>query len=556
MDKCFFGLSTSGHDPAFAVVNEAGQVVFAESTERFVQQKRAWGIDADHPEHIRHVLPHVLKGETDFVLSRSWLKSKANLHLDFSGGGIFDDHDIKWMLSLQDKAYNYAGINLKHYLKQPGLEPKSFDHHLCHAVNACASFSKDNGLCLVIDGEGEVGSVSIYRLKNRELTRLTRSWGPGSLGSFYGLLTKLCGFDWRQGEEWKVMGLAAFGNVQIGFYEKFKNLLSVKNGKLLFSQPDDHHQIVEFLAEAKHNVGNYMEMADIAASGQQAYTYFVNEILKHCEQYAENDLIISGGCALNSSFNGSLVQNSSYKNIHVPYAPADDGNAIGAALLAWMNFNETPKIPFIGTSPYLGTDIKWNTKAEISLKGLSFSKITDLGEKSPELLAQKLFEGKVIGVIRGRSEFGPRALGNRSILANPLGKHMKDHINNFIKGRESYRPFAPVVNEKHVDKYFQKSQPSPYMSFTLPWKTEMLDLVPAVVHQDGTGRLQTVNDESNHWFTELLHHFGELSGIPIILNTSFNVMGKPIVHSLDDALIVLMTTGLDAILYDNLLIEK
>ncbi|RYG09060.1 MAG: carbamoyl transferase, partial [Chitinophagaceae bacterium] len=544
--------STTGHDPAFAVANENGEIVFAESTERFVQQKRAWGIDADHPEHIRSVIPNIIPERSNLGFSRSWLRSKMNLAIDFSGAGMFASNDLTWMASLQDKAFSNAGVNLKHYLKQSVVEPDSFDHHLCHAVNACASFEQNDGLCLVIDGEGEVGSVSVYRFKDRELIRLTRSWGPGSLGSYYGYLTELCGFDWRKGEEWKVMGLAAYGKIKKELLEEFKSLLTIKNGKVFLSD----NNLNGFSALTTWIKTNYLDSADIAATGQQAYAYFVNEILDYCKQFNEENLIISGGCALNSSFNGSIMDHNFFKHIHVPYAPGDDGNAIGAALLAYMKYKKTTKVPFIGASPYLGTDIQWDDNAIKSLQKLSSLKITNLNGKSARVLAQKLYDGNVVGVLRGRAEFGPRALGNRSILANPTGEHMKDHINDVVKGRESYRPFAPIVHEDLVSKFFAKEQLSPYMSFTLPWKSEVLSLVPAVVHKDGTGRLQTVNDKSNKWLCELLSCFGDLSGIPILLNTSFNVMGKPIVHSLNDAIVVLMTTGLDAVLYDDFLIEK
>ena len=158
--------------------------------------------------------------------------------------------------------------------------------------------------------------------------------------------------------------------------------------------------------------------------------------------------------------------------------------------------------------------------------------------------------------MRGRAEFGPRALGHRSIIADPRSPGMKDRINERVKGREAYRPFAPVVPVDKAEEWFERSQPSPYMSFALPWRAQQRGRVPAVVHEDGTGRLQTVDPVTAPWMSELVTRFGQRTDVPVILNTSFNVMGKPIIHTVEDALGVLMTSGLDAVLIEDVLIEK
>ncbi|WP_222535579.1 carbamoyltransferase family protein [Pedobacter polysacchareus] len=559
MDKYFIGLSTSGHDPAFSVVNDKGEVIFAEATERFVQQKRAWGIDADHPEHIRSVLPDLISPAAEIVISKSWIKSKKGLPIDIAGGLLVDSTTAKWLVSLQDKVFANAGENLREYLLlEEDNSVECFDHHLCHAVNACYTADFSSGLCLVIDGEGEVGAVSVYRLKDRTLQRIWRSWGPGSLGSYYGWLTKICGFDTRRGEEWKVMGLAAFGKPVEFIVEALKKLIEVKEGRLLFASEAQMQEVINHIKPFyRKPEEELMMVADLAASGQAAYAYFADQILIHCESYGEENLILSGGCALNSSYNGSIIGRFSFLNVHVPAAPADDGNALGAAILSWMKAHQTVKIPYGKGSAYLGKQVKTEAKIFNSLSKYGASlRVMDLKEDSGKIIAKKLFEGKIIGVMHGGAEFGPRALGNRSILADPRGDKTKDYINNEIKGRESYRPFAPIVFEHDVENYFEKAHRSPYMSFTLPWKAEMKKIVPAVVHEDGTGRLQTINQKDNPWMTEVLTEFGALSGVPVLLNTSFNVMGKPIVNSIDDALVVLLTSGLDAILYDTILVEK
>lgn len=561
MPKYYIGLSTSGHDPALALADEKGNIIFAEATERFIQQKRAWGICPDHPDLIRQVISENCNPNATFFMSKSWSKTKQNLPLDIKGGFLFEDIDIQWLLSLQAKVHNNTGINLKQFLgKEKLIHEKDFDHHLCHAVNACYFTSVSSGICLVIDGEGEVGSASLYKLEGRSLKRIWRSWGPGSLGSYYGWLTRACGFDWRLGEEWKVMGLAAFGKPIPELVEILKKAVHVESGRLRF--PDDKTMKLckDTLNKNKRNSNeDIMIAANLAASGQEAYTHFVDQIISHCESYNERNLILSGGCALNSSYNGTITKKFDFDEVFVPCAPADDGNAIGAALLAWMHDNKTTQIPISNGSPFLGKSAvtKYDEK---KLKNIAaygqFSSVKDLGDKTSKVIAQKLKEGKIIGVMRGKAEFGPRALGNRSILADPSNPKMKDIINERVKGREPYRPFAPVVLKDRITDFFEFELVSPYMSFTLPWIAEKGNLVPAVVHEDGTGRLQTVSKELNPWMEELLQEFEKITGTPIVLNTSFNVMGKPIVNSIEDALAVLVTTGLDGVLIENTLIEK
>ncbi|RXG13111.1 carbamoyltransferase [Leeuwenhoekiella aestuarii] len=552
----FFGLSTTGHDPAFAVVDKKGTLIFAEASERYIQQKRAWGIDADHPGHIQSVLPQLGTRNKSIKIAQSWLRVRAELNPKLNHGSLIKKNDINWLVQLQKKAHNTAGVNLQHHFNLNPNPVEAYDHHLCHAINACASFKGNNGICLVIDGDGEVGAISAFLLKDRKLKRLWRSWGPGSLGSYYGWLTSMCGFDWKAGEEWKVMGLAAFGKVQPQLLNKLKDLMTIANGKAFLSKIVTENNWDELLSYQKESGQHYLEMADLAASGQEAYSYFVNELLNRCDTYNEEQLILSGGCALNSSFNGKLAASNRYSSIHVPSAPADDGNAIGAALLSWMKHSKTNEIPYIGSSPYLGTHANWDPAYKDKLSNLPGLKISHLSKKSATILAKKLAAGKIIGVLRGRAEFGPRALGNRSILANPMSPSMKDRINKLVKKREPYRPFAPLITEKNVSRYFQHQHLSPYMSFTLPWKPQYIEILPAVIHHDGTGRLQTLCKEDNPWLNELLNEFEKHTGEAVLLNTSFNVMGKPIVHTLEDALIVLTTTGLDAVLYEDTLIEK
>ena len=220
MSNYFIGLSTSGHDPAFAIVDSNGSVLFAEASEGFIQTKRAWGVAPDHIDHVAPQLDKIIQADPAavFYVGTSWTRAKQDLCGD--GGGTFAEPSAAlvpanlgaWMMGIQAQIHQQSGHNITSVFRDNiGSDIMHFDHHLCHATNAVYSAPFADGLVLVADGEGETGSISLYQLKNRQLKRQWRSWGPGSLGAFYCWLTSLCGFNWVAGEEWKVMGLAALG---------------------------------------------------------------------------------------------------------------------------------------------------------------------------------------------------------------------------------------------------------------------------------------------------------------------------------------------------------
>jgi carbamoyltransferase len=558
MSTFYLGLSTSGHDPSLAVVDESGRVVFAEATERFVQDKRAWGIAPDHVPHLERAMEMAGfdRARDRIVVATTWSGVKADIPVQVSNA-MLPARDGLWLRSLQSQAQTNAGVSLLRLGLADEMPPVlRVDHHLCHAVAACLQSPMHDAVCLVIDGEGEVGAASLFDMRGRRLKRRWRSWGPGSLGTFYAWLTMLCGFDWRLGEEWKVMGLAAFGDVIPELAETLAAMMIVDSGRLRFA--DD-----TLLRRARTAAGYYarsptdpiQRAANLAATGQAVYARLVDQILASCAGSEASNLILTGGCALNSSYNGTIVGRTGFDSVFVPSAPADDGNSVGAAIVAWMKDTGASSIPANDGSPYLGSVANPKTLAK-AIHAVGATTVTDVSGNAADIIAERLQQGRIVGVMRGRAEFGPRALGHRSILADPRPADMKDRINRQVKGREAYRPFAPVVPADKVDNWFERSQLSPYMSFTLPWRQQQRQRVPAVVHEDGTGRLQTVTLADNPWMHDVVESFGRRTGIPIVLNTSFNVMGRPIVHSVEDTMAVLMTSGLDGVLIESTLIEK
>lgn len=551
------GLSTSGHDPALAIVDSEGQLTYAEATERFVQDKRAWGVAPDHVNHLLDALAHIGfdVGTDTLSVATSWKNVKAELPVEVQSD-LLPVTDALWLRELQAGAFARAGASLLRLGASQSMPTvRRYDHHLCHAVTASVFASAQSGACIVLDGEGEVGAVSLFNLRDRRIKRRWRSWGPGSLGTLYAWCTQLCGFDWRLGEEWKVMGLAAYGAVRPEIVDALCALLFVERGKLRFAKPEVLSHLAQDVRRLAPTGARLMDAADFAASSQAAYSRLADQVLSACLDGSDGTLFLSGGCALNSSYNGTIMGRTGFDQIHIPPAPADDGNAVGAAVLSWMETTGCDQIPNFEAMPYLGAAPSISKLARLeNMHGIA--KVTDLGDQSDLRLASLLAAGKIIGVFRGRAEFGPRALGNRSILADPRQPDMKDRINRLIKGREPYRPFAPVVCEEDVADWFEAPQSSPFMSLTLKWRETRKALVPAVVHEDGTGRLQTVAAATAPWLHRLVQTFGAETGVPIIMNTSLNVMGKPIVHSIEDALAVFTMTGLDALLVEDTLIEK
>lgn len=352
------------------------------------------------------------------------------------------------------------------------------------------------------------------------------------------------------------MGLAPYGKYNENIYKVLKGILKVEGNRFVRQKLSPLAVYDDLFALQNSQNKSDIKPADIAYNGQLVFCELMAEILTqlHGRNISEN-LVLSGGCALNSACNGLLLEMTPFKNLHVYSAPGDEGNSIGAALMAYYQDNPPVKSPASLMTPYLGSQMN----QEVIEYCQKFSGLKHKVLKGPALyerVAQLLSEGNVIGWVQGRAEFGPRALGNRSILADPRTAAMKDTLNARVKFREEFRPFAPSILHEHGAEYFENYQLSPYMERTLKFKEAVLDKVPAVVHEDNTGRLQSVTRENNEKYYDLIAAFYKITGVPVLLNTSFNVMGKPIIHSVEDALSVFFTSGLDVLVIEDMVFEK
>jgi carbamoyltransferase len=579
MPRNYVGLANSFHDSALAIVDSRGQVVFAEATERSLQSKRALCISPDLVHHTGDIIRQFCEPGAQIVTARSWRDppptnptemlrpfdaKRAALERRY---GEIPEALLQELVGMRHavlsmwRASALSGHNLDYELgrinwPQPFVAARrSYDHHLTHAATACFGSRFDEALCAVVDGVGEGSACAFFSYRRGELKPiLSRSTGSGSLGFFYLKVCLACGFGILTGEEWKVMGLAAYGQRDDALVQFFRQMINV-NGLALESVDDDEQQLALYELRRQSQQSRSLA-ANVAFAGQLVFTETLVALLDNLsKQDSSQNLVLCGGCALNSSANGVIVGGTSFRHLHVPSAPADDGNAIGAALLAYRD--DHPEFEPDGQlqSAYLGSRMSGEVLRNVQ-RFAGRAGVTECAEAAPKRAAQLLAQGKIIGWIQGRAEFGPRALGNRSILADPRPADIKDRINARVKFREEFRPFAPSILHEFGPEYFEDYQESPYMERTLKFRANVLHRVPGVVHLDGTGRLQSVRREWNAQFHELIEQFRVLTDVPLILNTSFNVMGKPIAHSVEDVLAVFYSSGLDAVFVDGLLIEK
>jgi len=575
--RYYVGLATTFHDPALALVAPDGEVLFAEAGERFLQDKRAFNCPPDHIHRTPQLLAEYCEKGAELCVATSWSDQiarmyQANVEAHYaraeirgpsSGEGPLPGDSVAAVQAALVRSLSQAGRNLELMAPLHGyrLGPRrAYDHHLTHAATACYTSPFDRALCAVVDGYGEGGACDFFRYDEGRLGRLKRRRPEGtelgSLGGFYGMLCGLCGFDPTRGEEWKVMGLAAYGAVDERLRERLRELYRIVELSIDIHAPD-YASVVQSLREWQRRPGTSpLTAADVAHTGQVVFGELMSELLRNAlKRHPSPCLALGGGCALNSAWNGRIVAELGLEHLHVPSAPGDDGNALGAAFLAFREDHPGHPPPCAPMTPYLGSRLDQGRIAQLIEYGGLGAQVLPDDELLPRVAAM-LAEGKIVGWVEGRAEFGPRALGHRSILADPRCPGMKDRINAQVKFREDFRPFAPSVLPEHGSEYFHCYQPSPYMERALDVRPEVRNRIPAVVHVDGTARLQTVEEAWAPRYARLIREFHRLTGVPMLLDTSFNVMGKPIVHAVEDALAVFQTTGLDVLVLDDVLVVK
>lgn len=557
----YIGLNDNFHDPSICILDDEGNILFAEGVERPLQYKRGLGCPPDLDFYIDEVISKYINHEVKRVLiayswtNKSHLKAKIFSifnHFRNPNNSLFPDVEMSIQRHVSSLNQSGAGITRVFKTKFPDIKIAKhyFNHHLCHIANAVTTFDVNNGIGLVIDGKGDDTSFSIYEVNNQEIRLIKKITSIFSLGYLYGFFTDLVGYSQLKGEEWKVMGMSAYGSEDNLFLKYFLNEVSLGKQKLESKDLVGKVGLIKKFIEE-----NKISKEDIAFTGQYLFEKLFFEVIDVMKKTsASKTLFISGGSALNTLAVGKLFEKSAFDIIVIPNAPADDGNAIGSAMLAYQKNNGLfPVLKDKVRLPFLGSEITADeVERYIQTSGLPFKKVNNSSKYAAELLSQN----KIIGWIQGRAEFGPRALGNRSILGHPGFIENKDRINKVVKFRESYRPFAPSILHEFGDDFFNNYSFSPYMEKTLIIKNEKRNVIPAVVHVDGTGRVQSVTKSINSKYYDLLTEFNSLTKIPMVINTSYNVMGKPIVHDINDVMAVFFNSSIDAVFVGDYLIER
>lgn len=429
-------------------------------------------------------------------------------------------------------------------------------HHVAHAATSYYMSGFEDSLILSIDGSGDNISTMVVDARNGEFSVLMEKPVADSLGFFYLDVIRFLGY--RMFDEYKVMGLAPYGDASVHRqrFNTFYTLLpqgeyTINKGAIL-----GLYEVLE--PRLAHEEFNRTHQ-DIAAALQESIEAIVFHVLAHYrEQTGHTRLCLAGGVAQNSSMNGKIVRSGMFSQVFAPSFAADSGCAYGAAMQAAHQLGAPlPKRPV--THAYWGTPVPANAVVEHELRRWSvFVDVTPLQQRA-EQVAELIAGGAVIGWVQGRSEFGPRALGNRSIVADPRLASHKETINAMIKMREAYRPFAPSVLKEAAHEFFEMPELTadfPFMSCVLPVRQEKREKLGAITHVDGTARIQTVCREDNPVYWELIKAFGERTGVPMLLNTSFNNHAEPIVDSIQDAVVCYLTSGLDYLVVGDFLVRK
>ena len=463
-----------------------------------------------------------------------------------------------------------------------GLEASLFknkvwqvEHHRSHLASAFYASPFNEAALLSIDGSGDFTTTMIGIGHGNEIKVLDSVDFPHSIGIFYTAFTQLLGFP-HYGDEYKVMGMAPYGEAK--YVEELMDVVHLTSNGLfklnldyfrkgtqgVISYGDDNVPMVSTMFSdkmAKHfgparkkDEPLSQHHKDLAASVQRTTEKVIFHLLENLHKRTGLDNVcIAGGVAQNSVANGKIISNTSFKNVYIPSAGHDAGISLGAALYVQHQELKQPRQPAIRTA-YTGSSFS-NSEIRTSLgqKGISFSEYEDgqLFEKITECLVN----GGVVGWFNGKAEFGPRALGGRSILADPRRNDAKEILNSKIKRRESFRPFAPSILKEYVSEYFELTDEVPFMEKVFLIKKEKRASIPAVTHVDGTGRLQTVDKEISPRYYALIDKFREKTGVPILLNTSFNE-NEPIVNSPSEALDCYLRTNMDMLVLENIVVQR
>jgi len=441
-------------------------------------------------------------------------------------------------------------------------------HHRCHSANAFYLSNFDDAAILTADLRGENESTTWGAGEDNKINVFQTQQIPDSLGLFYATYTSLLGYR-PDSDEWKVMAMSAYPGTCDSYVKRLKETYALApEGKLLLDQkyytgalvhlPELYSEaLLSLIGLPKGMRGDTPpeEEMKLAKAMQICAEEIAVHFLDHLHTVTKKQkVVLAGGFFMNSVLNGKIINRTKFRECYIPYAPSDAGNAIGAATYLYFHILGN-KRRTINNSALIGpaySDVE--IEAVLARRGIKYEKVND----APKAAAEEIYKGNVIAVAWGPMEYGDRALGCRSILGDPRRPELKDKVNRLVKYREAYRPFAPAILEERVAEFFdvEPGFTCRYMEKVVKVREAFRDHLPAVTHIDGSGRVQTVSRAENPLFYATIAEFEKLSGVPIILNTSFNVNGEPLVNSPDDALSTFFNSGLEVLVLGNFVIRK
>jgi len=566
------GLSFYYHDSAAALVQD-GVLVAASAEERFSRLKhdsgfpqlaidfclQTGGISMDDVDYVVFYEKPFVKFERMLLTAMATFPRSAAVFRESMQRWISDKLWIKSMMSKR------MGI--------PSSKLLFADHHMSHAASSYFTSPFEESAILTVDGAGEWSTATYGMGRGNKIELIKELRFPHSLGLLYSAFTAYCGFEINEGE-YKLMGMHPYGKPV--HCDKIYELIDVaEDGSLWHNMKyfAYHYSRDNTLAEAfgEHfgkpprdpklqdkSLDPYY--CDMAASIQRVTEEILLKMATHLhKETGAKNLCLAGGVALNSVANYKILRNSPFENVYIHPAPGDDGGSVGAAYWAYNHLLDQPRGPGL-THAYLGSEHGDDSiQAFLDKNDIPFEKIED-DEKFYDFVAQALADGNVCGWFRGRMEWGPRALGSRSIIADPRKAEMKEKLNATIKFREAFRPFAPSVLEERAADFFDFPEaaewwPGRFMLYVCPVLDEKRSDLPAITHEDGSGRLQTVYKETNPGYHRMIERFGELTGVPVVMNTSFNLKGEPIVEDPSHAFNTFSLSGMDYLFMNNYIVR-
>lgn len=553
---------SQGHDAAAALIVD-GKLVAAAEQERFNRKKHAGDFPIDAIQYCLREAGIALEGVDEIAHGFDYAPFRPLYSLDPDSANLYEEVFSKEALIRQVR---------RHFPDFPDEKIQPVNHHLAHAASAAFTSGWDECLTVVNDAMGEVQSLTVFQFRHGNFEKLREIPANDSIGILYSLVTLHLGFDFNS-DEYKIMGLAPYGDPERfrAFFEKAVELHSDGSIRIPILRLNRSRAERENYLATRAYLDEYLvrrrapdaditeEHQDVAAALQACLDRAVLHVCGHFgKQTGMRHIALAGGVALNCTANGKLIDSGIFDEVYIQPAAGDDGTALGAALYRASLFEEVPNermpVPLLGPA-YAFPCIE---KAIQKYAGrIAVTRFASLEETCAEA-ARLIGEGRVIAWYRGRMEYGPRALGNRSILADPGHPAMRDRINAMVKMREAFRPFAPACSAEEAHRWFNVAPGThmPYMITVVDVRPEHRASLPAITHVNGSARLQTVSENDNPDFHRLLVATGITTGRQMVLNTSFNVKGQPIVNTPEEAIETFLGTGIEFLFLEDRILAR